>query len=201
MDAAEITAARTAAVSGLCVRTWAPENWERAAILGCGEQGRYHATILRFLNPDAEIVAFDPEPGKTAALGDVTVAATAETAVQGADVVITAGPIIAGANPPMRSTWLKESWRLLPIDFDLHVSAELTESCDVLLTDDVHQYEYYREQGHFRAWRSPSASVGEALDAETSANRVIACNLGVAALDAAFAQFVLGQLEAGASRG
>ena len=43
MDAAEITAARTAAASGACIRHWAPAGWTRAAIIGCGEQGRYHA--------------------------------------------------------------------------------------------------------------------------------------------------------------
>ena len=29
MDAAEITAARTAAASGVCIRRWAPEGWHR----------------------------------------------------------------------------------------------------------------------------------------------------------------------------
>ncbi len=36
MDGAEITAARTAAASGVCVRRWAPEGWRVAAIVGCG---------------------------------------------------------------------------------------------------------------------------------------------------------------------
>lgn len=201
MDAAEITAARTAAVSGLCVKRWSPEGWGRAAILGCGEQGRYHAAILRFLNPEAELVAFDPEPEKAAALGDVTLAETADAAVRGADVVITAGPIVLNANPPMDSTWLGESWLLLPIDFDLYVSASLTRSCDLLITDDVDQFEYYRGQGYFREWQPPSGSVGQALEAAADGARVIACNLGVAALDAAFAQYVLTQLETSASEG
>ena len=201
MDAAEITAARTAAVSGLCVRTWAPDGWARAAILGCGEQGSYHAAILRFLNPAVELVTHDPDPARAAGLEDVEVASGPEEAVREAQVVVTAGPIVSDAESPMRSAWLGESWLVLPIDFDLYVSAELSGDCDLLLTDDVHQFEYYREQGHFRGWRSPSASVGEALAAKTSGNRVIACNLGVAALDAAFAQFVLGQFEARASEG
>ncbi|MGH3093533.1 MAG: ornithine cyclodeaminase family protein, partial [Gaiellaceae bacterium] len=51
MDGAKITAARTAAASGVCVRRFAPEGWQEAAILGCGEQGRFHARILRALNP------------------------------------------------------------------------------------------------------------------------------------------------------
>jgi ornithine cyclodeaminase/alanine dehydrogenase len=34
MDAAEITAARTAAASGVCIRRWAPRNWGRRRDLG-----------------------------------------------------------------------------------------------------------------------------------------------------------------------
>src|SRR5918992_87484 len=37
MDGAEITAARTAAASGVCVRRWGPEGWTDAAVLRCGE--------------------------------------------------------------------------------------------------------------------------------------------------------------------
>jgi alanine dehydrogenase len=51
MDAAEITAARTAAASGVCIRQWAPPGWTRAAVLGCGEQARYHVEVLRHLQP------------------------------------------------------------------------------------------------------------------------------------------------------
>src|SRR5690242_2997350 len=60
MDAAEITAARTAAASGVCVRRFAREGWSRAAILGCGEQGRYHARLLQEMNPAVAIRAYDP---------------------------------------------------------------------------------------------------------------------------------------------
>jgi alanine dehydrogenase len=195
LDAAEITAARTAAVSGLCVRTWAPKGWSRAAILGCGEQGRFHAEILRFLNPAVQIVAYDPDPERAATLGDVAVAATAEAATSDADVVVTAGPIIANADSPMRSSWLGDEWLVLPIDFDLYASGELTQACDVLLTDDLEQFDYYREHGHFRTWETPWGSVGQALEGGVSGRRVIACNLGVAPLDAAFASYVLDRIE------
>jgi alanine dehydrogenase len=57
MDGAEITAARTAAASGVCVRRWAPDGWGEAAILGCGAQGRYHARVLSALNPEVRIRA------------------------------------------------------------------------------------------------------------------------------------------------
>ena len=62
MDGAEITAARTAAASGVCIRRFAPEDWSRAAVLGAGEQGRFHAQVLRELNPEVAIRAWDPAP-------------------------------------------------------------------------------------------------------------------------------------------
>ena len=66
---------------------------------------------------------------------------------------------------------------------------------DLFVTDDVAQLEAYREHGHFRDWPAPACSVGEALEAGLAGARVVACNLGVAALDAAFAGAVLAELD------
>jgi ornithine cyclodeaminase/alanine dehydrogenase len=193
MDAAEITAARTAAASGVCVRAWAPEHWRRAAILGCGEQGRYHARMLRHLRPDAELVAFDPVPERVAGLGrDVLAADTPREAVDGADVVVTAGPIVEDPRSPLTPDWLGTGpWLLLPIDFDFYVSTASVDSADLFVSDDVPQFEAYREHGHFRGWNVPACSVGAALERGLAGERVVACNLGIAALDAAFAHAVL----------
>jgi alanine dehydrogenase len=192
MDGAEITAARTAAASGACIRAWARTGWSRAAILGCGEQGRFHAAVIRALNPAAEIVGYDPDAPRAANLTeDVIVASSAVEAVAGADIVITAGPIMENAASPMRRTWLGDQWLLLPIDFDFYVSAEVVESAELFVADDVSQYTYYSGLGYFRGWREPMGSVGLALINELTAERAIACNLGVGALDAAFARAVL----------
>src|SRR4051812_5000735 len=91
MDAAEITAVRTAAASGACVRRWAPTGWSRAAILGFGEQGRFHLAALRALNPEAEVAAYDLDPARLED-AEVTPCPTPREAVDGAEVVITAGP-------------------------------------------------------------------------------------------------------------
>ena len=84
MDAAEITAARTAAASGVCIRRWAPKSWSRVAILGCGEQGRYHARVINTLNPDATIAAYDVHPERIQELeGHVEAAAGPREALEG----------------------------------------------------------------------------------------------------------------------
>ena len=192
MDGAEITAARTAAASGVCVRRWAPEGWETAAILGCGEQGRFHARLLNALNPAVRIRAYDPHPERIARLeGSVEAAPNEREAVAHADVVVTAAPIVEDPDPPIAQDSLGERFLVLPIDFDALVRRDVVESADLFLVDDVGQFEYYRELGHFGGGPTPAGNVGEALGRDDSLRRVVCCNLGIGALDAAFANRVL----------
>jgi ornithine cyclodeaminase/alanine dehydrogenase len=195
LDAAEITAARTAAASGVCVRAFAPEGWRCAAVLGCGEQGRYHCALLRALNPSCEIRTYDVVPERAREVTDgAIVAGDPREAVRGADVVVTAGPIVREPPSPLDASWVEDDMLLLPIDFDFYVSAGAVQACDLFLTDDVAQYEAYRAHGYFHAWPDAHASVGEALEDGRRARRVVCANLGVGALDAAFAHAVLSRL-------
>ena len=191
MDGAEITAARTAAASGVCVRRWAPEGWTTAAIVGCGEQGRFHAALLRELNPGVRIRAYDPHPERIASLGDVEAAESPADAAEGAQVVITAAPIVNDPKPQIGLDALGEEWLVLPIDFDAMIEREVIEAATLVAADDVAQFEYYREQGHFTDWPSPSAPVGAALLRRDLPPKVACVNLGIGALDAAFAARVL----------
>ena len=188
MDGAEVTAARTAAVSGLCIQRFAPEGWSTAAIVGCGEQGRYHAQLLAALAPHAEIRAYDPLPGRAATVGGgARTAAGVREAVEGAEVVITAAPLTGSPVPPIEPAWLPEHCLLLPVDFDTMVQPAAVAACDLVLSDDVKQFAYYRELGYFAGWPEPSASVGDRLDDGERPARVACVNLGIGALDAAFA--------------
>jgi ornithine cyclodeaminase/alanine dehydrogenase len=192
MDGAEITAARTAAASGVCVRRFAPSGWSRAAILGCGEQGLFHARLLHALNPGVSVRAWDPHPERIARLGDLAEAAASwEDALVGAEVIVTAGPIVEDPASPLRPEQLGERWLALPIDFDFYFGSEAVAAADLFLADDVDQFEYYRELGHFQGWPAPAGNVGEGLTREGSPERVVCCNLGIGALDAAFANAVL----------
>ena len=192
MDGAEITAARTAAASGVCVRRWAPTGWSEAAILGCGEQGRFHATLLAALNPALRIRAYDPHPERIEQLeGPVASTEDPRRAVDGAQVIVSAGPIVEDPDPPITAEWLADTVLALPIDFDFYFSAEAIESCDLFLVDNVAQFEYYRGLGHFEDWPTPVKSVGEALTDRDTGERVACVNLGVGALDAAFGSRVL----------
>jgi ornithine cyclodeaminase/alanine dehydrogenase len=192
MDGAEITAARTAAASGVCVRRFAPEGWGRAAILGCGEQGVFHARLLHELNPGVAISAWDPHPERIERLDGLAEAATGwQEALADADVIVTAGPIVENPDSPLSPEHLGERWLALPIDFDFYVGPDTVAAADLFLADDVGQFEYYRELGHFQGWPAPEGNVGEGLTREGSPARVVCCNLGIGALDAAFANAVL----------
>ena len=191
MDAAEITAARTAAASGVCIRRWAPDGWSIAAILGCGEQGRFHARLLNELNPNVTIRAFDPHPERSAALeGRIEQMPDVATAVQGAEVVVSAAPIAERPEPPISTDWLGERYLALPIDFDALFQPGPIEAAELFLVDDVGQFEYYRSLGHFQEWPEPGGSVGSALASDGSPARVACVNLGIGALDAAFGKVV-----------
>lgn len=187
MEGAEITAVRTAAASAACVRAWAPQGWRRAAILGCGEQGRFHARALAELNPDLEIAAYDPDPDRVRKLpGNVKLCADPREAVCGSEVIVTAAPIVKHPTPVIETDWLSDRFVALPIDFDATFSRVAIESAEALYVDDVSQFAYYRNAGHFRDWPIPDGSVGDGFD-RPRPDRVACVNLGIGALDAAFA--------------
>lgn len=197
MDCVEITAARTAAASGVCVRRWAPQGWSRVAILGAGEQANYHADMLKALNPNATVVAYDPNPERAEALRHVgVVARTPEEAVTDADVIISAAPIVKEPKPSVFPHLLKDKHLVLPIDFDAVVDKAVIDGAQLFFTDNVAQFEHYRSLGYFKDWRAPMASVGDRVRSDDAGDRIVCCNLGVGALDAAFAGMVNGRARA-----
>lgn len=197
MDAAEITATRTAVATGVCVRRWGPPGWDTAAIIGFGVQGSRHAEVLHLLNEDSSIRAYDPKPERVAAAnGAVRVGGSPREAVEAAEVVVTAAPMAEEGRPELDIDWLGSRFLLVPVDFDASVLPGPIAAADIFLVDDVDQFEYYRELGHFTGWPRPDGSVGEGLASNKTADRVACVNLGVGALDAAFAQRVLSEARA-----
>ena len=105
LDASAVTAVRTAAVSAVATRVLAREDARVLAILGAGVQGRAHLTALGPVRLFAEVRVFAPNQAHARGLaGDAaTVSATAEEAVRGADVVVTA---TTSSEPVLRREWL-----------------------------------------------------------------------------------------------
>ena len=137
------------------------------------------------------IAAYDVHPERPGDLeGRVEPAAGPREAVNGAEVIISAVPIAEHPQPLVTSEWLPDRYLALPLDFDASFQSDPIADAGLFVTDDVAQFQYHRARGHFEGWPDPHGSVGDALGREVDAKRVACCNLGVGALDAAFARAV-----------
>ena len=108
MNASAITAIRTAAVSAVATRLLAREDARELAILGAGVQARSHLKAMRLVRNFERVRIFSPtaeHAEAVAAEGGAEAVASAEDAVRGADVVVTA---TSSKDPVLRREWLKE---------------------------------------------------------------------------------------------
>lgn len=106
LDASAVTAVRTAAVSAVATERLAREDARVLAVLGAGVQGRAHLRALAPVRGFGEIRVFAPNQAHAREVADgagASVAASAEEAVRGADVVVTA---TSSAEPVLRREWL-----------------------------------------------------------------------------------------------
>ena len=95
MDAAVLTAIRTAASTAVASRVLARRDSRVLAILGLGEQAHSHIAAMRAVHPIERIVVWGRDAAKLAAFArnnDVQTAATAAEAVAQADIIVTATP-------------------------------------------------------------------------------------------------------------
>ena len=107
MNASAITAIRTAAVSAVATRLLAREDVRELAILGAGVQARTHLEAMRLVRDFARVRIYSPTAEHARAVaeeGDAETVSSAEEAVSGADVVVTATNSL---EPVLRREWLK----------------------------------------------------------------------------------------------
>lgn len=108
MDGRLITEMRTAAVSAAATKYLAPPDARVLALLGSGVQAQAHLEALTYLHRYDEIRVWSRTPEHAArfaaAYRGATVAASAEAAVRGADVVVTATNAL---QPILHGDWLK----------------------------------------------------------------------------------------------
>lgn len=200
LDGAPITAARTAAVSGVALARFAPERPTgsaglRVAILGAGVQGHSHLPVVGHTLPGAAVVVFDRHPERAAALralaaatagiGSATTAPTAQEAVAGADVVISVvsfGPV----HQVMTADWLVEDALVVPVDYATMCAADVARDAALFLVDETGQFLANRAAGLFEGYPEPSATLGAAiLDGITRPlmGRVVTTHLGTGLAD------------------
>lgn len=112
LDAAAVTAIRTAAVSALATRLLAREDAGDLALLGSGVQARSHLAALREVRPLSRVRVWSRHPESARRFADeesarhnlpVEAAATAREAVEGADLVCT---VTSAREPVLEGAWL-----------------------------------------------------------------------------------------------
>jgi ornithine cyclodeaminase/alanine dehydrogenase-like protein (mu-crystallin family) len=216
LDAGPITAERTAAVSGVAIRAFAPAQARageggrgrapRAALIGAGVQGHSHVPVLGYVLPGVELAVFDRDPVRAAALAEraretagiagVRVAATARDAVAGADVVITVAAFVA---PPerqvMTNDWLEPHALVVPVDYATYCAAEVAREASLFVVDHTQQFLANRAIGNFDGYPDPAAMIGEALDGPRPTGRVVATHLGAGLADVVFGSAILAVAE------
>ncbi len=204
LDAAGITAVRTAAVSGVAISRWGPPASSVIAVIGAGVQARSHLPIVAHLLPGADVtlcdrdlaradaLADDVRAGLFGHLGSVRTTADPTAAVAGTGLVLT----LVSFGPRRRSI-PEEAFRddatVIAVDYDMCVPAAFATSADLFLTDDRGQFLANCDGTQFVGYPEPGAMIGEAITAGTPrpAGRVLVAHLGVGLADVVFADAIL----------
>ena len=204
MDCTWITAQRTGAATALAAKYLARSDSQTVGILGCGVQGRSNLEALRVVFPLKTVRAYDVKPERSATYAlemgaaaglEIMSVATAADAVVDCDIVVTAGPILRHPHATIQKGWLRAGGFASLVDFDSYWHPDALREADKFCTDDVPQLEHYRQIGYFQNIPSVYADLadlvtGKKAGRQTSQERTIACNLGLALEDIAVASVV-----------
>ncbi len=203
MDCSWITAMRTGAATALAGKYLARPESSVVGILGCGVQGRSNLQALQVQFPVRRVIAYDnlsealdkfaADVGKWGT--EVIKAKEPREAVEGCDIVVTAGPILRKPHATIKKGWLMPGAFASLVDFDSYWDGPAMKEVDKFCTDDIPQLEHYREIGYFQDIPPIYASLGELVAGikpgrQSPKERTIACNLGLALDDMAVAPIV-----------
>ncbi len=207
LDAGPITAQRTAAISGVAIRAWAPAvsgRRIRAALIGAGVQGGSHVPVIGHVLAGVELAVYDPDPDRATALAATArtttgiaaaaVAPSARDAVDGADVVVSAASFLPpGERQTMTNDWLAPDALVVPIDYATYCAAEVARDAALFVVDHRDQFLANRDAGQFDGYPDPTAMFGEALGAAAGrpAGRIVATHLGTGLADVVFGTAIL----------
>ena len=200
MDCEWITGMRTAAATAVSARRLARPESATLGVLGCGVQGFTNTEALNVDFPIEEVFAYDLSEKsltiyteKVEKLGlKVTVVDSPQKAVQGCDLVVTAGPILKEPHKTIKAGWLEKGSFASLVDFDSYFDPAALKEIDKFCTDDHAQFNYYQSVGYFQDVPPRHADLGELVadkksGREAATERNVACNLGLALDDMAVA--------------
>lgn len=170
MDAARITAVRTAAVSGVALTRFASPDSQRVAVLGAGVQAHSHLEVISELLPRASVVVYNRTRQRAEDLarqyneargtGRVGVAGSVGEAVDGAQVVISVATLGATAER-LGPADVAPGTLVVAVDFATYVDPEMAREARAFVVDDRGQFLRYRELGYFDGYPDPTGTLGD----------------------------------------
>jgi alanine dehydrogenase len=128
MDAASITAIRTAAVSAVATKLLARKDASTVAILGAGVQAHSHFHAMLAARSFERVIIWSRNSERAAELSEqltgaeIIVAKNAESAVRAADVVCT---VTASREPVLEGDWLKPGTHVNAVGASIPTAREL----------------------------------------------------------------------------
>lgn len=158
IDGTWITAMRTGAISAISARLCAPRKVETLTLIGCGVQMRTQLIGLMTVLEPARIRIFDLQPDAMAAfraqmeprIGHaIEPMPDAETAVRGADVVVSATKFVTPPEPTLSASWLRPGALALPIDVASVWEAAVYLRANKFVTDRWDILQSVAAGGHF----------------------------------------------------
>ncbi|MDQ6800906.1 MAG: ornithine cyclodeaminase family protein [Acidobacteriota bacterium] len=202
INASAITAIRTAAVSAVATRLLARDDARVLAILGAGVQAKSHLEAIPVVRKIDEVRIFSRSEGKAGALatGNRKLAKSAEEAVRGADIIVTA---TSSKEPVIQREWIKPGAHINAVGSSIKTTRELDSETVKAASLFVDRREStLNESGDYlMAGVGPDhirAELGEILigkaKGRTSKDEItLFKSLGLAIEDLASAQFLFGE--------
>jgi ornithine cyclodeaminase/alanine dehydrogenase-like protein (mu-crystallin family) len=211
VDAASITAFRTAAASAVATRALARSDASVLAIIGTGEQAATHVRAVAQIRKLREVRVWGRTPARAAAFADsaradlaipVSIATTIEAAVRGADIVCTT---TSAREPILEGAWIGPGTHVNLVG----ASSAQAREADAALVLKSRFFVDFRgsalaQAGELlnalgtKAAEHIRAEIGEVLNGTAPGRRddqevTVYKSLGIAAQDLATAHFVYGE--------
>jgi ornithine cyclodeaminase/alanine dehydrogenase-like protein (mu-crystallin family) len=204
MDCTWITAMRTGAATAVAAKYLARPDSKVVGILGCGVQGRSNLEALKVIFPLRSVLAYDIDRKAGGRYAEemsrkfdleVLPVDTPRQAVVGADIAVTAGPLLKTPHATIQPGWLAAGAFASLVDYDSYWHRDGLKEVDKFCTDDIPQLEYYKSLGYFRDIPTVYAELGELVTGrkpgrERPEEKTMTCNLGLALDDMATAPLV-----------
>jgi ornithine cyclodeaminase/alanine dehydrogenase len=125
-------------------------------------------------------------------------------ALEGADIIVTAGPIRPKGGRVIEPDWLKPGSLLVALDYDSYLKPETLHRASAVYTDDVPQLVHLKDYGYFNGAPERLFEIGDVLagkrQGRTSDDQtIVSINMGIALEDVTLARKLYDMLSAAGS--